>query len=85
MDASAAPAALSFSRAAVPREQRGAGAAGHSPAAPVKPEGCAWTKEKALPEQGQCYPHHKDIGLQPNAGVRAVAARYSFQVSPMAG
>lgn len=46
MDASAATAALSFSRAAVPREQRGAGAAGHCPAAPVKPEGCAWTKEK---------------------------------------
>jgi hypothetical protein len=57
IDASAAPDGLSFSRAAVPHEQRGAGAAGHCPAALVKPEGCAWTKERALPGQSQCYPH----------------------------
>mgnify|MGYP007049496079 FL=1 len=46
MDASAAPAALSFSRAAVPREQRGAGAAGHCPRGAGQTRGLRLDKRK---------------------------------------
>lgn len=58
---SAAPDALSFPAQRFRANSAGPARRGMVPPCRANQGGCAWTKEKALPKQGQCYPHHKDI------------------------